>query len=339
MKHVFNVDGQMKDYDEIFYNGQKEGSLKSARKVLPILMQLTDINSVIDVGCGLGTWLSVFNELGVEDIIGMDGSWVNRERLYIKKEKFIETDLENPIEISRKFDLAMSLEVAEHLSESNAENFVKYLTNLSHMVLFSAAIPNQGGTNHINEQWPDYWINLFKKNDFYVLDWIRGQVWNDSDIEVWYRQNIFLFINKNIFNDFNSNLPPYKHFYSFVHPERYSCKIDYLNDKLKYHKYEEIALNNSINNLKIQVNTFEAQITDYNTQIEDYNTQIEDYNTQIEDYELEIEKLDYYNEKRLLGYEKKLNKQMDLVKKMENSKSWKITKPLRNMVKIIKKVL
>lgn len=250
----------MNNYDEKFYNRQEKGSLNSARKILPIIMDLIDINSVMDIGCGLGTWLSVFNELGVDDVIGLDGSWVNKDRLYIEEDNFIRCDLEDPIEISRKFDLVMSLEVAEHLNESNTRNFIKYLTNHSSFILFSAAIPNQGGTNHLNEQWPDYWIKLFKEMDFQVVDWLRGQIWNDLDIEAFYRQNIFLFIENKFIQDFKRNLSSYNHIYSIVHPERYTCKVNYLRGKLEKQKKIENELKNELHNSTNKIHKYKKKI-------------------------------------------------------------------------------
>ena len=211
----------MENYDEKFYNDQKGGSLRSAREVLSYIYSLIKPKSVIDIGCGLGTWLSAFKELGVEEITGMDGNWVNKNNLYIDKDNFIEMDLENPVPINRKFDLAMSLEVAEHLKKSSAEKFVNYLTSLSSTILFSAAIPNQGGTNHINEQNPEYWIELFKKNNFNVIDCIRGQIWENTNIEIHYRQNMFLFVKEENYNQIQKKIGTIIHPYYIVHPEFY----------------------------------------------------------------------------------------------------------------------
>ena len=63
-------------------------------------------------------------------------------------------DLAQPLQIDRRFDLALSLEVAEHLPPECGSEFVQTLTDLSSVILFSAAIPFQGGTDHLNEQWP-----------------------------------------------------------------------------------------------------------------------------------------------------------------------------------------
>lgn len=163
----------MDKYDEKFYNMHKDEMLLSAENMLPFIMDIFNPKSVIDVGCGVGSWLYVFKKLGVDEILGLDGEWVSKEQLLIPEENFIATDLENPKDINRKFDLAMSLEVAEHLSPSNARQFIKFLTDKSSVVLFSAAIPGQGGTNHVNEQWPEYWNEIFKEYGFQILDIIR----------------------------------------------------------------------------------------------------------------------------------------------------------------------
>ncbi len=148
------------------------------------------------MGCGLGTWLAVFRENGIADVVGVDGDYVDRARLEIPPDNFVPHDLARALRLQRKFDLAVSLEVAEHLPAECAAMFVDSLTALSPFVLFSAAIPFQGGTNHVNEQWPDYWAALFEARGFAPVDCIRREVWSNEDVEWWYAQNILLFVDE-----------------------------------------------------------------------------------------------------------------------------------------------
>jgi hypothetical protein len=87
----------------------------------------------------------------------------------------------------------VSVEVAEHLPADCAATFVATLTSLAPAVLFSAAIPFQGGTHHVNEQWPDYWAGLFKQRDYEVVDCLRDRIWDNDSVEWWYAQNLLLF--------------------------------------------------------------------------------------------------------------------------------------------------
>lgn len=146
----------MQLYNEGFFQYLQEGSKRSAEQIVPILLELIQPQSVIDVGCGTGTWLSVFCEHGIEDIWGVDGDYVQEEALEIPKDRFLSHDLTKPLALDRKFDLAISLEVAEHLPCDSAEAFVDSLTQLAPVILFSAAIPFQGGVGHVNEQWQEY---------------------------------------------------------------------------------------------------------------------------------------------------------------------------------------
>src|SRR5208283_2885437 len=91
--------------------------------------------------------------------------------------------------------LAMSLEVAEHLPPQSAKGFVDCLTRLAPVVLFSAAIPFQGENHHVNKQWPDYWVALFKADDYLPIDCIRGKIWGNDRVDYWYAQNMILFVN------------------------------------------------------------------------------------------------------------------------------------------------
>lgn len=180
-------------YTSHFFDGIRDGSRRSAEAIVPIVLGLARPKSVVDVGCGDGTWLSVFREFGVDDTFGLDGDYVNRQTLRIPQDRFRPTDLTSPFELGRSFDLAVSLEVAEHLPPQSAKSFVDSLAKLAPVVLFSAAIPLQGGTQHLNEQWPEYWAALFKAHDYLPIDCIRGKVWTDERVAWYYAQNAMLF--------------------------------------------------------------------------------------------------------------------------------------------------
>lgn len=190
-------------YNRAFFSGISTGSRASARKVLPVAMEVQPYRSIIDVGCGTGAWLAAATELGVVDVTGVDGAYVNLDQLEIPRDRFVSADLSTltrealravPAVGDRRFDMAMSLEVAEHLPHEAAAGFVALLTSLSDVVLFSAAIPFQGGTSHLNEQFPTWWARRFAHEGFVPLDIIRDRVWDDASVEWWYRQNVMLFV-------------------------------------------------------------------------------------------------------------------------------------------------
>jgi SAM-dependent methyltransferase len=180
-------------YTEGFFDAHDDGARASARAVLPRLFELLAPRSVADVGCGTGIWLAVAREDGIEDVLGLDGAWVRPEDLEIPVERFVATDLAAPPALDRTFDLVLSLEVAEHLPPTDAEAFVDLLTALGPLVVFSAAIPGQGGAGHTNEQWPAYWSELFARHGFEAVDSLREVFWDDDAIQWWYRQNLLLF--------------------------------------------------------------------------------------------------------------------------------------------------
>lgn len=185
----------MAHYDAEFFERNRALSLRSAEVVVPLVMErVGPITSVVDIGCGIGTWLAAFASGGVHTLLGVDGDYVDRETLLIDRSNFTPAELTESIRLDRRFDLAISLEVAEHLPESRAATFVADLCRLSDRVLFSAAIPGQPGTNHINLQWPSYWIRLFAEQGYGATDPIRPKIWHRDDIPYWYRQNIVLFI-------------------------------------------------------------------------------------------------------------------------------------------------
>lgn len=215
----------MNSYTKNFYLSYQEGSRNSAKQIIPIILELLDIKSVVDIGCGIGTWLSVCKDYGINDILGVDGDYVNRDQLLIPQNQFLAFDITKRINIDRRFDMAISLEVGEHLPQKSAEVYVKSLVDLSDVILFSAAIPFQGGENHINCQWPEYWVNLFNNEKYSVIDLIRKKVWNKPSVDHWYSQNAFLFV-KNDYLERNSKLLKERKLtnmyqLSIVHPKRY----------------------------------------------------------------------------------------------------------------------
>jgi len=180
-------------YTGQWYQHSRERSRRSAEEIIPYVLKLTEPLSVVDVGCGVGTWLSVVREHGILDYLGVDGNWVDRTNLEIPEDRFLSFDLTGPLQLNRRFDLVISVEVAEHLPSNCAEVFVESLTRLGPVILFSAAIPFQGGTHHVNEQWPEYWHEHFKKYRYAVIDCVRDKIWQNEKIDWWYAQNILIF--------------------------------------------------------------------------------------------------------------------------------------------------
>ncbi|MGA7394345.1 MAG: methyltransferase domain-containing protein, partial [Terrimicrobiaceae bacterium] len=182
-------------------------------------------STVIDVGCGVGTWLAVLTESGVPDVWGIDGDYVDRSLLQIPRERFLPHDLTMPIHLERRFDLVLCLEVAEHLPADSAPTLVDSLVGLGPVIVFSAAIPYQGGTHHLNEQWPEYWTRLFAARGYAPVDNVRRQIWQLDDVQWYYAQNILLFVERGYLNT-NSflrreaeNTPATP--LSLVHPAKY----------------------------------------------------------------------------------------------------------------------
>jgi len=180
-------------YDDTFFAGLEPGSARSASVVVPLVLRHFPAQSVVDVGCGVGAWLAEFSRHGVNECLGIDGDYVPRARLMIPQTSFHTCDLASFSPRGRRFDLACSLEVAEHLPPACAVPFVRSLVELAPVVLFSAAIPGQGGTGHLNEQWQSYWGGLFRDLGYVGVDCVRPAVFNDERVALWYRQNAIVY--------------------------------------------------------------------------------------------------------------------------------------------------
>lgn len=203
------VDSGNKYYNSLFYDDRHViDSYNSASSVAPIVINLINPRSIVDFGCGVGTWLSIFKKKGVKEVLGLDFNEVDLSHFLISETEFNRQDLRKPIRLKKKYDLAMSIEVAEHIEEKYSDIFVDSITNSSNCILFSAAIPKQGGANHINEQYPQYWVEKFERRGFVALDFIRPKIIFDQSVGWACRQNIILFIKKDSLKKYISKLLP-----------------------------------------------------------------------------------------------------------------------------------
>lgn len=223
-------------YSPDFYHKQAAGSYLSAKKLLPLVLELITAKSVLDVGCGVGTFLRALMEYGVVDVIGVDGDYVPRAQLQIPLDKFQPIHLADGFQLGRKFDLTICLEVAEHLPHEASERFVRSITQHSKVVLFSAAVPMQGGDGHINEQWASFWAKIFEHFGYRVYDPFRRLIWSDKDIEVWYRQNTLLFAHDDALRQFpnlEALMPADLTEIDVIHPQMY------IRPAVELHKLQE----------------------------------------------------------------------------------------------------
>lgn len=207
-------------YNEKFYNNQSDSSYKSAKIILPILFNHYKPNSIIDVGCGIGTWLKAAKELGINKFVGIDGNEIEEDFLLVSR-KYIKIDnLETHKNINNeKYDLAISVEVAEHLNNNCSVHFVETLTSYSDVVLFSAAIPYQGGEHHINCNPPQFWVDIFKKYGYDCYDFRNDLMNMWEKVRPWYSQNILLFAKekyRNIFYKLNLTKKPIFYYHPYI---------------------------------------------------------------------------------------------------------------------------
>lgn len=181
------------NYDEKFFYAPQRRAIISA-PVLNVVSKFIHPRSIVDLGCGVGGWLSFWQKNFNAEIYGVDGDYVDRKNLLIPEQNFHPFNLEERVTLERRFDLAMTIEVAEHLTPARADSFVEDLTRLSDVVLFSAAIPAQGGVNHVNEQWQSYWAQKFLRLGYVGIDCIRPEIWDNDSAEICHRQNIFIYV-------------------------------------------------------------------------------------------------------------------------------------------------
>jgi SAM-dependent methyltransferase len=214
-------------YTPEFFKTTLGTSYASAQRIAPLVLAIVPAHSMLDVGCGPGHFLRAFREVGVKEITGIDGDHVPRDLLVIESKHFITCDLSQGFDLECRYDFVLSLEVAEHLPPASAESFIVSLVRHAPVVVFSAAIPFQGGTAHLNEQWPSYWAQLFARHGYRPYDILRPSIWRDGQVAWWYRQNILLFADsqaRSTHPALAALTPAEGESLDQVHPDNYAAK-------------------------------------------------------------------------------------------------------------------
>lgn len=183
-------------YDHQFFETVDRTAAGSADALIPHLAREFLPRSVLDVGCGRGMWLARWRHHGAGEVFGVDGPYIDPERLAIPASSFRAQDLAQPFSLDRSFDLVQSLEVAEHVGERHAETFVDNLVRHGSLVLFSAALPGQGGEHHINEQPLEYWRRKFAARCYEAFDFLRPRIHLDRAIHACYRFNCLVYAHR-----------------------------------------------------------------------------------------------------------------------------------------------
>ena len=162
-------------YDSAFFNNHKKYQ-HVYNFIGDMIVGNLNPKSVIDWGCGCGFLLERLYGHGIENILGIEGSsevvpfWKSELATGLES-KLIIADVTKPIDVGQ-YELAVCMEVAEHIPEEHAELFVKKICDSStRFVWFSAAQPGQGGTGHINCRSLCYWEDLFEKVGGFSVLW------------------------------------------------------------------------------------------------------------------------------------------------------------------------
>jgi hypothetical protein len=196
----------MSIYDSAFFEYINQGSTNSATTIIPLVKSYFNVRSVIDFGCGQGAWLREWRRSGAQEVLGLDGDYVDKNDLLIDRSELLASNLASPVDLGKKFDLVESLEVAEHLPESAANTFIESLVRHGDIVLFSAATVGQGGHDHINEQPYEYWRDKFLLHDYVLIDYLRQAVKGNRAVEPWYRYNTLVFVKRGMIDSLPEGL-------------------------------------------------------------------------------------------------------------------------------------
>lgn len=194
-------------YDNVFFDDAYDTSYRSAIEMLGFLDKALSFKSVIDIGAGVGAWSRAAIELN-KSVLSIDGNWVQDIPNKFDKLKYSFQNLNDSLVVDTHYDLAICLEVAEHLEPQRSQGLISDLCRLAPVVMFGAALPRQGGAGHINCRPHSFWIDLFKNNDYKALDLFRPRFWYDGNVGPWYAQNTYLFVKSDRVTEFPNFIQP-----------------------------------------------------------------------------------------------------------------------------------
>ncbi len=172
-------------------------SAASADAIAAFVVRRFQPRSAVDVGCGTGALLAALARAGVSSTVGLEraeaGLAICRARgLHVQR-----LDLEcEEYAAATRFDVAICLEVAEHLPPTAGDKLVFLLCAAGRVVVFTAATPGQGGTDHVNEQPHEYWVDRFRRCGFALdarqTEAVRAE-WKAAGTADWYQRNALIF--------------------------------------------------------------------------------------------------------------------------------------------------
>lgn len=182
-------------YDDKFFRENVKISGDNSKECVDVILEFFKPNSVVDFGCGPGVYLKEFEKKGIK-ILGIDGSIYAKNNSVINKEKIIIKDFRKEINLNKKFDMAICFEVAEHMEKKFSNMLVKNITKCMDIIIFTAAKIGQGGMDHINEQTPEFWMNIFNKNGFRFEKKISEEMkkrMKEKNVVWWIPENLMVF--------------------------------------------------------------------------------------------------------------------------------------------------
>jgi SAM-dependent methyltransferase len=225
-----------KEYSAEFYFNRSAITRRSAEEIVKILDATIQTRTVIDFGCATGIWLDQFKKLGSTEVLGIDGDWVDRKSLSIDGSEYQVHDFgKEKFQPPKTFDLALCIEVAEHISEKMGVMLIDSLVEASDVILFSAAVEGQGGSGHVNEQSQSYWLALFADRGYQAIDLIRPSVWGNEKVNTIYKQNMLLYVKEVVVKKSDTLgaitvSKPYEA--DRIHPDLLKIKASYIENRL-----------------------------------------------------------------------------------------------------------
>ena len=158
-------------YNDRYYRRHRHEYHEWEKRLATDFFTRYDVRSVVDLGCGVGSYLDAAHDMGIAPLKGYEIN-LSIANCYIPEHlrQFISSDDITSALPGGGFDCSWSVEVGEHIQPEGTEQFVSNLVNLTRrLTLLSCAPPGQRGTAHINLRPKEEWVELMTRHGMRYL--------------------------------------------------------------------------------------------------------------------------------------------------------------------------
>ena len=153
---------------------------------------------VLDIGCGLGGYIRMFQEWGTPEVLGVDGSLPSDQ--FLSDGNFLHHDLNQPLDLQRTYDLVLCITAIESIDAQTQEKVLEIIHRHSKdRIVFAAAEPNQQDSGYKNLSPLSHWLEAWQRLGW-VPDVFDSLAVRSLSTYSWLRRNLIVLVRADRFD-------------------------------------------------------------------------------------------------------------------------------------------